>query len=99
VRPCVHELQGVKTTLMPETGRDRDWAKTVRCHARKERVLCLGHDQRITSGPAAKVADSKAGTDCTRRFAETSDSACPAGASIHGTFETCDGNLESVDMG
>jgi hypothetical protein len=50
-------------------------------HARKERVLLIGTDQRITSGPAATTAalkgriHSKAGyMAAPERFAETSDS-------------------------
>src|ERR1700738_3374271 len=35
--------------------------KPAKCHARKERVLLVGTDQRITSGPAAKRLHSKAG--------------------------------------
>src|SRR5438128_7845546 len=30
--------------------------KPAKCHARKERVLLIGTDQRITSGPAARTA-------------------------------------------
>jgi hypothetical protein len=44
-------------------------------HASKERVLLIGTDQRITSGPAAKRLHSKAGyMAAPERFAERSDS-------------------------
>src|SRR3984893_11076035 len=44
-------------------------------HARKERVLLIGTDQRITSGPAAKRLHSKAGyMAAPERFAKKSDS-------------------------
>src|SRR6202022_34756 len=33
--------------------------KPAMCHARKERVLLIGTDQRITSGPAARTAASR----------------------------------------
>jgi hypothetical protein len=47
-----HELQGVMTTLM-RNGRDR---RSDSGHASKERVVLIGTDQRITSGPAARTA-------------------------------------------
>src|SRR3954469_7277811 len=43
------------TTLM-RNGRDRRSENPPMCHARKERVLMIGTDQRITSGPAATAA-------------------------------------------
>src|ERR1700692_3149194 len=59
-------------------------------HARKERVLLIGTDQRITSGPAATAAASRSEAILQRkqagymaapeRFAEKSDSSCTAGA-------------------
>src|SRR5712692_5787731 len=45
-------------TLM-RNGRDRRSENPRMCHARKERVLLFGTDQRITSGPAAKTAALK----------------------------------------
>src|SRR4249919_1344192 len=58
-------------------------------HARKERVLLIGTDQRITSGPAANAAASRWRQSSRRkqagymaapeRFAEKSDSSCTAG--------------------
>src|ERR1700730_3476477 len=49
--------------------------KPAKCHARKERVLLVGTDQRITSGPAAKRLHSKAGyMAAPERFAKKSDS-------------------------
>ena len=44
-------------------------------HASKERVVLIGTDQRITSGPAAKRLHSKAGyMAAPERFAKKSDS-------------------------
>ena len=64
--PCVHELQGVMTTLM-RNGRDRRSENPFVGHARKERVLLIGTDQRITSGPAARTAAPRGRIhDCTR---------------------------------
>ena len=55
--------------------------KPVMGHARKERVLLFGTDQRITSGPAAKRPHSKAEyMTAPERFAQMSDSSCTAGA-------------------
>src|ERR1700730_9764066 len=49
--------------------------KPAKCHARKERVLVVGTDQRITSGPAAKRLHSKAGyMAAPERVAKKSDS-------------------------
>jgi len=50
-------------------------------HAKIERALLVGTDQRITSGPAAKRLHSKAGyMAAPERFAHMSDSSCTAGA-------------------
>src|SRR5579862_5429616 len=51
---------GVMTTLM-RNGRDRRSENPLLGHARKERVLLVGTDQRITSGPAARAAASRGG--------------------------------------
>jgi hypothetical protein len=49
--------------------------KPAMCHARKERVLLIGTDQRITSGPAATTAAFKGRIHgCTRTLRKTSDS-------------------------
>src|SRR3954463_6151682 len=54
------------TTLM-RNGRDRRSENPPMCHARKERVLMIGTDQRITSGPAARTAAFRGRIhDCTR---------------------------------
>src|ERR1700752_1413858 len=57
------------------------------CHARKERVLLVGTDQRITSGPAAITAALKGRIHgCTRTLRKTSDSPLALRApAIHGT--------------
>jgi hypothetical protein len=50
-------------------------------HAKKERAVLFGTDQRITSGPAARRLHSKAGyMAAPERFADLSDSSCTAGA-------------------
>jgi hypothetical protein len=50
---------GVMTTLM-RNGRDRRSENPFLGHAKKERVVLFGTDQRITSGPAARRPHSKA---------------------------------------
>src|SRR5271169_4378231 len=45
---------------MMRNGRDRRSENPLLGHARKERVVLVGTDQRITSGPAAKRSHSKA---------------------------------------
>jgi hypothetical protein len=57
-------------------------------HAKKERVLLYGTDQRITSGPAAKRPRSKVGyMAAPERFAESQISLAPRAPSIHGLNE------------
>ena len=66
---------------MMRNGRDRRSENPLLGHARKERVVLVGTDQRITSGPAAKRLHSKAGyMAAPERFAHMSDSSCTAGA-------------------
>ena len=50
---------GVMKTLM-RNGRDRRSENPLLGHAKKERVVLIGTDQRITSGPAAKRPHPKA---------------------------------------
>ena len=53
-------------------------------HARKERVLLFGTDQRITSGPAAKRPHSKAEyMTAPERFADSQIPLAPRAPSIH----------------
>jgi hypothetical protein len=53
-------------------------------HARKERVVLVGTDQRITSGPAAKRLHSKAGyMAAPERFADSQIPLAPRAPSIH----------------
>src|SRR2546425_5000970 len=62
------------------------------CHARKERVLLFGTDQRITSGPAARTAAFRGRIHgCTRTIRGTVRffSLAPRAPSIHGTKRTC----------
>jgi hypothetical protein len=57
---------GVMKTVM-RNGRDRRPENPVMGHAKKERMILFGTDQRITSGPAAKTAAFKGRIlDCTR---------------------------------
>src|SRR5437764_9866761 len=61
------------------------------CHARKERVLLIGTDQRITSGPAARTAASRGRIHgCTRIVSRKVRffSLAPRALSIHGTQKT-----------
>jgi hypothetical protein len=85
---CVHELQGDDDV---DAKRSRpSIGKPGMGHARKERVVLFGTDQRITSGPAAMAAASRRRQSSKRkqagymtapeRFADTSDSSCTAGA-------------------
>jgi hypothetical protein len=53
-------------------------------HAKKERVVLFGTDQRITSGPAAKRPHSKAEyMTAPERFAESQIPLAPRASSIH----------------
>src|ERR1700724_170527 len=59
------------------------------CHARKERVLLIGTDQRITSGPAARTAASRGRIHgCTRIVSRKVRffSLAPRAPSIHGRY-------------
>ena len=52
-------------------------------HAKKERVLLFGTDQRITSGPAAKRLHSKAGyMAAPERFAESQIPLAPRAVAV-----------------
>ena len=63
---------GVMKTLM-RNGRDRRSENPLLGHAKKERVVLIGTDQRITSGPAAKRPHSKAEyMTAPERFADNS---------------------------
>jgi len=56
-------------------------------HARKERVLLFGTDQRITSGPAAKRPHSKAEyMTAPERFADSQIPLAPRAPSIHDPY-------------
>src|SRR6266404_3337672 len=66
--------------------------KPVMGHARKERVVLFGTDQRITSGPAAKRPHSKAEyMTAPERFADSQIPLAPRAPSIHDPQETCAG--------
>src|SRR6516164_6841367 len=63
--------------------------KPAMCHARKERVLLVGTDQWITSGPAARTAAFRGRIHgCTRTFRKKVRffSLAPRAPSIHGTI-------------
>src|SRR5262249_1005154 len=77
----------VMTTLM-RNGSRPSIGKPASCHARKERVLVIGTDQRITSGPAATTAAFRGRIHgCTRTFRKSVRffSLAPWAPSIHGT--------------
>ena len=75
---------GVMKTLM-RNGRDRRSENPLLGHAKKERVVLIGTDQRITSGPAAKRPHSKAEyMTAPERFADKSQiPLAPRAPSIH----------------
>src|SRR6202790_1806916 len=71
-------------TLM-RNGRDRRSENPLMGHAKKERVLLFGTDQRITSGPAATRPHSKAEyMTAPERFADSQIPLAPRAPSIHG---------------
>src|SRR6266478_367989 len=66
--------------------------KPVMGHARKERVVLFGTDQRITSGPAAKRPHSKAEyMTAPERFADSQIPLAPRAPSIHGPWRHLSG--------
>src|SRR5712691_130918 len=70
-------------TLM-RNGRDRRSENPALGHAQIERVVLIGTDQRITSGPAAKPPQSKAGyMTAPERFADSQIPLAPRAPSIH----------------
>src|SRR6202158_5067705 len=75
-------------TLM-RNGRDRRSENPLMGHARKERVVLVGTDQRITSGPAVKRPHSKAGyMTAPERFADSQIPLAPRAPSIHDPMQT-----------
>src|SRR3979490_2863481 len=78
-------------TLM-RNGRDRRSENPFLGHAKKERVVLFGTDQRITSGPAARRPHSKAEyMPPIRRFAESQVPLAPRAPSLHEPTETLAG--------
>src|SRR6202521_839894 len=74
-------------TLM-RNGRDRRSENPLMGHARKERVVLFGTDQRITSGPAAKRSHSKAEyMTAPERFADSQIPLAPRASSIHDPWQ------------
>src|SRR4030081_2663845 len=70
-------------TLM-RNGRDRRSENPSLGHAKKERVVLFGTDQRITSGPAARRPHSKAEyMTAPERFADSQIPLAPRAPSIH----------------
>src|SRR5207302_9563313 len=70
-------------TLM-RNGRDRQSENPSLGHAKQERVLLFGTDQRITSGPAARRPHSKAEyMTAPERFADSQITLAPRAPSIH----------------
>src|SRR3981189_2140506 len=75
-------------TLM-RNGRDRRSENPFLGHAKKERVVLFGTDQRITSGPAARRPHSKAEyMTAPERFADSQILLAPRAPSIHNPTET-----------
>src|SRR5712691_1177825 len=76
-------------TLM-RNGRDRRSENPFLGHARKERVVLFGTDQRITSGPAARRPHSKAEyMTAPERFADSQIPLAPRAPSIHDPLQKC----------
>src|SRR6516165_4460282 len=85
VRP---RTAGVMKTLM-RNGRDRRSENPLLGHAKIERVLLIGTDQRITSGPAAKRPHPKAEyMTAPERFADGQIPLAPRAPSIHDPLQT-----------
>jgi hypothetical protein len=93
------EFRRVMTTLM-RNGRDRRLEKPVKCHARKERVFLVGTrsaDHIRAGGHSGCIQrpdtwlHPKASLKCQIPLA-------PRAPSIHGTFETCRGDLIMSDV-
>jgi hypothetical protein len=76
---------------MMRNGRDRRSENPFLGHAKKERVVVFGTDQRITSGPAAKRLHSKAEyMTAPERFADSQIALAPRAPSIHDPKATFD---------
>jgi len=73
--------------ILMRNGRDRRSENPFWATARKERVVLVGTDQRITSGPAAKRLHSKAGyMAAPERVADSQIPLAPRAPSIHGPW-------------
>src|SRR5712671_4769349 len=73
--------------------------KPVMGHARKERVVLFGTDQRITSGPAAKRPHSKAEyMTAPERFADSQIPLAPRAPSIHDPSATLADRYSAVQQ-
>src|SRR4030081_35853 len=84
-------------TLM-RNGRDRRSENPFLGHAKKERVVLFGTDQRITSGPAARRPHSKAEyMTAPERFADSQIPLAPRAPSIHDPKTTLYA-IQSVDL-
>src|SRR6266404_9857580 len=85
---CAFTTAGVMKTLM-RNGRDRRSENPALGHAQIERVVLIGTDQRITSGPAAKRPQSKAGyMTAPERFADSQIPLAPRAPSIHDPLQS-----------
>src|SRR5467141_4121690 len=79
-------------TLM-RNGRDRRSENPFLGHAKKERVVLFGTDQRITSWPAARRPHSKAEyMTAPERFADSQIPLAPRAPSLHDPSEILAGN-------
>ena len=73
--------------------------KPVMGHAKKERVVLFGTDQRITSGPAAKRPHSKAEyMTAPERFADSQIPLAPRAPSIHDPLQTLEARSARCEM-
>jgi hypothetical protein len=84
---CVHELQGDEDI---DAKRSRpSIGKPVIGSREEERVVLIGTDQRITSGPAAKRLHPKAEyMTAPERFADSQIHLAPRAPSIHDPIQT-----------
>src|ERR1700676_3481995 len=83
-------------TLM-RNGRDRRSENPLLGHAKKERVVLIGTDQRITSGPAAKRLHLQAEyMTAPDRFADSQIPLAPRAPSIHDPLRSAPGSWQRI---
>src|SRR6516165_5180940 len=99
--PDSFPLHRGRRPYMMRNGSRPSIGKPASCHARKERVLVIGTDQRITSGPAATTAAFRGRIHgCTRTFRGHARffSLAPRAPSIHGCTRTFRGHARFFSL-